>query len=233
MRTEAAKCLGEIGPLDLTTLVLKPENHYAKDKQYEQPIYRLLKSCVKDAVDLLIHENLDVKMAASDLMYIILSTNEGSRIVKEEPKIVHYLLPFLSSAGENLCLKSDVRDLQRNMNLPNLWSPKNFNEWVVTLVVQLLKSFADNCGLAAALIKMAQINPPFAERILPIILDVILSLGNSIETEIVTTNVQTFFEECFECAKSRSTLNLSSLHCMVNVVDYIRIQRNYEGIHDR
>lgn len=76
---EAVKCLGELGPADLTTIVLEPEKR-ALDIKY--PPYEMFTGHVMSLlVQFLVDENIEVVKAASAALYDILCFNESKKVM--------------------------------------------------------------------------------------------------------------------------------------------------------
>lgn len=76
---EAVKCLGELGPADLTTIVLEPEKR-AFDIKY--PPYEMFTGHVMSLlVQFLVDENIEVVKAASEALYDVLCSNESKKVM--------------------------------------------------------------------------------------------------------------------------------------------------------
>lgn len=76
---EAVKCLGELGPADLTTIVLEPEKR-ALDIKY--PPYEMFTGHVMSLlVQFLVDENIEVVKAASAAFYDVLCFNESKKVM--------------------------------------------------------------------------------------------------------------------------------------------------------
>lgn len=76
---EAVKCLGELGPADLTTIVLEPEKR-ALDIKY--PPYEMFTGHVMSLlVQFLVDENIEVVKAASAALYDVLCFNESKKVM--------------------------------------------------------------------------------------------------------------------------------------------------------
>jgi hypothetical protein len=78
IRLEASRCLGELGPADLTTMILKPE----KSQELQEDEFLMFTSHVlKAAVDCLVDESISVVEAASAALYKILASWEGHQVI--------------------------------------------------------------------------------------------------------------------------------------------------------
>jgi hypothetical protein len=83
IRREASRCLGELGPADLTTMILKPE----KSQQFQGDVFRnsyilmFTAHIVSVLVDYLVDEKITVVEAASAVLYKILASREGQQVI--------------------------------------------------------------------------------------------------------------------------------------------------------
>lgn len=76
---EAVKCLGELGPADLTTIVLEPEKR-ALDIKY--PPFEMFTGHVMSLlVQFLVDENIEVVKAASEALYEVLCFSESKKVM--------------------------------------------------------------------------------------------------------------------------------------------------------
>lgn len=235
VKTEAAKCLGELGPADLTTLVLKPKHDGVKSK--EHAFKKLLRSSSILLHDLMIHEDRAVREKASECLYALLSTTEGTKIVEGEVfprKISDCLAVFRNPKVASLNLKIDPEAFRANVDLPYLWIPNDHEKWIAGLVKAILKALTDSSGLIPAFSGLVDVHWPFAESIFPMLVDSLLNVKNNspIYKKTISFYVDKFFQENFSTEKEvSSTANQKSVQCLVDVIDYIRVQRNYEGIY--
>jgi hypothetical protein len=83
IRQEASRCLGELGPADLTTMILKPEKsqELQEDEFRNSPILMFTAHIVRAVVDYLVDENISVVEAASAALYKILASREGQQVL--------------------------------------------------------------------------------------------------------------------------------------------------------
>jgi hypothetical protein len=83
IREEASRCLGELGPADLTTMVLKPEKcqEFQGDEFKDSTILMFTAHTVRAAVDYLVDEDISVVGAASAALYKIFESREGQQVI--------------------------------------------------------------------------------------------------------------------------------------------------------
>lgn len=72
---EAARCLGELGPADLTTLVLQPERSVIEDDIHL--VQLIVGQIIVLLAQYLVHHDINVAKVASDALYAVLSSKEG------------------------------------------------------------------------------------------------------------------------------------------------------------
>jgi hypothetical protein len=75
--------LGELGPADLTTMILKPEkcHELQADEFKDSSVLMCTAHIVRTAVDYLVDENISVVEAASAVLYKILESKEGQQVI--------------------------------------------------------------------------------------------------------------------------------------------------------
>jgi len=83
IRLEASRCLGELGPADLTTMILKPEKsqEFQGNEFQNNPILMFTFHVLRAAVDCLVDESISVVEAASAALYKILASWEGQQVI--------------------------------------------------------------------------------------------------------------------------------------------------------
>ena len=83
IRLEASRCLGELGPADLTTMILKPEkSQELQGNEFQNsPILMFTFHVVRAAVDCLVDESISVVEAASVALYKILASRKGQQVI--------------------------------------------------------------------------------------------------------------------------------------------------------
>lgn len=230
---EAAKCLGELGPADLTTLVLQPENNFYTLQKEDNPLNKLLKLSITTLTDLIISDSVKEKKVAVAALYAILSTGEGNHILQDKSsgiENVAYLTPFRNQGQLPANLTIRVNQFVSNIDREELWIPSDHETWIINLVKSILGSCAESSNIVTAFNNLSEINSQFAQKIFPLLLDYILLAKNKTCNDVINRNINCFFSNFFEDVKSQNP-NQTSVQCMVDVVDYIRIERNCAGIY--
>lgn len=91
VRMEAAKCLGELGPADLSTLVMRREESESAEN-ISSPEERLVDQVTQILGQLVQTEALPVKRAACEALYGIMHCQNA----QSQSQFSAFLLPFLS-----------------------------------------------------------------------------------------------------------------------------------------
>lgn len=83
IRQEASRCLGELGPANLTTMILKPEESQELQGNVfgNSSILMFTAHILSVLVDFLVDENIIVVEAASAALYKILASREGQQVI--------------------------------------------------------------------------------------------------------------------------------------------------------
>ena len=149
--TEAAKCLGEIGPADLATLILQPEKDIADPKW--TPFELLLGCAISLLLKYLVDADVTVIKTASVALFQILSTKESRKVIRSNDDFGFgainstYLTPFcaieLRSGNFKVAINGDY--FTKTLRDDALWIPDDdcHETWVTKLVCAFLESFED------------------------------------------------------------------------------------------
>lgn len=147
--TEAMRCLGEIGPADLATLVLQPENLILNSDK--SPLEILLGVALSFFSKYLIDHNVLVQQMTSQALKCIFDTNVGPTLLKLDfgfgtidPLFIN---PFFSTSSKKIFLKAkvDMTSFMTNVNNDKLWNPSHssHDKWITDLVCTILDNFEE------------------------------------------------------------------------------------------
>lgn len=232
VRIEAAKCLGELGPNDLKTLSLKSDFgfHCRND---DTPLHRLLSTALRILSNLIVDDNLEVRKRSSNALHALLSTNDGDSIYlegKSRFKNLNYLMPFRGWKKNDLKMKVNQNIFLKNVNNAKSWAPQEHKTWITGLVKSFLTCFFDSSKVVQSFQELCEISSYFSEQVFPIIMDLILSLEEEEYNSVISSNINKFFHECLKniMNEPQGEWNQTSVQCLIDAVDYLRIQRNYE-----
>ncbi|XP_065219100.1 serine-protein kinase ATM [Planococcus citri] len=255
IKYEAACCLGEIGLVDLHTLVLKPNcDEYDTSSIAENLITfelcRMLEKC-------LIEKNVDVFVAASEAAYAVFKSPEAFEI-KEDIRSTNnnmflLLYPFIGKEPEvsRLWNYFDIKLFQKNVDEASLWSPDfntSFEFWIENLTCSILTSFRNPCFLNV-LSKICRIKATFAEELFKYLINLIMKSEPKyfkLAKNILSDRINQFFKNHYDAnsndtpsdswSSSRAAmdstmdihLNKRAVQCILDVVHFIRLKQQQE-----
>ncbi|XP_057207149.1 serine-protein kinase ATM isoform X2 [Triplophysa rosa] len=248
------QCLGELGPVDLSTIAL----HHGKDELYAkaaclfpkvaiQWIFIIL-NCMDNA---LTHHSIAVRQAAGVCLKNILATESAlefgqSNNSKRNPMLA-YLNPFRSAKRREPTLTVEVTSESRErLDSPDLWSvqPCGHRDWLKNLCMALLDSGGVQNEALLLTRPLCEVKTDFCQRMLPLFVhDILLGDADGSWRQLLSTHIQSFFSQC--CRPSTPTsrpttpmlsdsgntdignqaaVDKPSLRSMLTVIDYLRQQ---------
>ncbi|XP_066254507.1 serine-protein kinase ATM isoform X2 [Euwallacea similis] len=234
---EAIKCLGELGPADLTTIVLEPEKKVLDIKctpleLFTGHVVSLLTQYIVDPV-------INVAKTATEVLYEVMKYKEGKKVVDSgidfgyRPINEKFIIPYMSTSQKVTSqLKVDIQVLSDMAVTSRIWcpsSPIENDEWITSLVLGLLNAFNYGAYLRD-LASLCKVKAKFCEHILPILVYLMLSLNNSSVTKVLSNQINSFFTQHWSLTLSSSStsnlipVNKKSVKCMLDVVNFIRQQ---------
>ncbi|XP_011366455.1 serine-protein kinase ATM isoform X2 [Pteropus vampyrus] len=251
-------CLGEVGPIDFSTIAIQHSRDisYAKalelfeDKELQWTLIMLTflnntltEDCVK------------VRSAAVTCLKNILATKTGHSFweiykTTADPMLI-YLQPFRTSRKKFLEVpRLDKESLLEGLDDSSLWIPQSENHdvWIKTLTCAILDSGGTKSEILQLLKPMCEVKTDFCQAVLPYLIhDILLQDTNESWKNLLSTHIQGFFSNCFRHSSqtSRSTtpanldsesehfsrcyLDKKSQRTMLAVVDYMRRQKRSSG----
>ncbi|KAI4877690.1 hypothetical protein NFI96_016764 [Prochilodus magdalenae] len=209
-------CLGELGPVDLSTIAL----HHGKDQIYSQAaeLYPLdalprwifiILSCMNNA---LTHHSISVRQAAAVCLKDVLSTQPGSDFwemykSQRDPMLL-YLSPFRSAKRKEQPVRSEVTPGSRDrLDSTDLWTvqPGQHKDWLKNLCMALLDSGGVQNEALLMTRPLCQVKTDFCQRVLPLFIhDMLLGDRNGSWRELLSTHIQNFFSSCSRPARPSS-----------------------------
>ncbi|XP_056296649.1 serine-protein kinase ATM-like isoform X3 [Pseudoliparis swirei] len=249
----AGSCLGEMGPVDFSTIALL----HGRDPLYEkavslftstesQCLYIVL-NCMNDA---LTQQRIEVRQAAAQCVKSILATQSGVDFWEQHKDnrdpMLTYLNPF-RKAKEKVEVVSDEVSLEARKNLVSeeFWIPRagGHKAWLNALCTSLLDSGGVRREALLLSRPLCLVRVDCCQRLLPLIIhSILLEDTNGLWRELLSSHIRDFFSFCSRSAQaaSRSATPLNSdcesdaasqglydktsLRTMLAVVDYLRHQ---------
>uniref|UniRef100_A0A8C3RPQ8 non-specific serine/threonine protein kinase n=1 Tax=Chelydra serpentina TaxID=8475 RepID=A0A8C3RPQ8_CHESE len=247
-------CLGELGPIDFSTITLQHSKNafYSKaadlfEDRELQWIFIML-TLINNA---LIDDCIGVRSAAAACLKNILATKAGNEFWevyknKADPMLI-YLHPFRMSRKKFLEVPSNERESpSENLDDASVWIPQSVSHdtWIKILTCSLLDSGGVRNEVLQLLKPMCEVKTDFCQTLLPYLIhDVLLHDSNESWRNLLSMQIQRFFTACcrYSTSSSRSTtpansnsepetfirggLDKISRRTMLDVVDYLRSQK--------
>ncbi|XP_029417756.1 serine-protein kinase ATM isoform X1 [Nannospalax galili] len=248
------KCLGEIGPMDFSTIAIQhnKDTSYAKalvlfeDKELQWTLIMLT-----SLNNTLIEDCVRVRSAAAMCLKNILATKTGHSFweiyKKTTDPVLTYLQPFRTSRKKFLELPEFVKENPLEcLDDVSLWIPQSENHdiWIKTLTCAFLDSGGIKSEILQLLKPMCEVKTDFCQTVLPYLIhDILLQDTNESWRNLLSTHIQGFFTSCLrhlsQASRSatpansdsesehlfRCCLGKKSQRTMLAVVDYMRRQK--------
>uniref|UniRef100_A0A8B9JDG6 ATM serine/threonine kinase n=1 Tax=Astyanax mexicanus TaxID=7994 RepID=A0A8B9JDG6_ASTMX len=236
-------CLGELGPVDLSTIAL----HHGKDQIYTQAaelfpdalhqwIFIIL-SCINNA---LTHHSISIRQAAAQCLKDVLATQPGldfwEKYKSQRDPMLLYLSPFRSTKRKvsEQTVRVEVPLMSRDrLDSLELWSvnPGSHKDWLRRLCIALLDSGGIQNEALLMTRPLCEVKTDFCQRVLPLFIhNMLLEDRNGSWRELLSTHIQRFFSLCSrpanpsKDASSQAQPDKCSLRTMLAVIDYLRKQ---------
>ena len=247
----AARCLGELGPVDLNSEILDRKKTVSGIHEHAmKPSRKYITVIALELVGLLVSNDSQVSTQAQKTLKSILSSCEEASKLSEADLGDHYgvCLPFLKgNKAKSSNFQIDEDKFKATVDLVDLWLPvggglSGHYEWVTRLVVSLLECVGKACVLGY-LTNICRIQPLLCETVLPFIIHELLLLDKTGDIRLIlTTKINLFFEQHFthhEETRSRAATPMpgrqtpdsttsatapASLITMLQVISYLREQ---------
>ncbi|KAG5269701.1 hypothetical protein AALO_G00205070 [Alosa alosa] len=181
-------CLGELGPVDLSTIAL----HHGKDEEYtragvlfpqdaERQWIFIILSLINKA---LTHHRIEVRQAAAECVKAVLASPSGVvfwEMYKDQrdPMLV-YLSPFRAAKKKDQAVRPEMDpDGRERLDSEELWLPLpgKHREWLRGLCVALLESGGVKSEALLLTRPLCEVQTDFCQRVLPLFIHDVL-LGN-------------------------------------------------------
>ncbi|XP_076969163.1 serine-protein kinase ATM isoform X2 [Tamandua tetradactyla] len=247
-------CLGEIGPIDFSTIAIQ----HSKDAPYTKALELFEDKELQWTFIMLTHLNnrlvedcVKVRSAAVTCLKSILATRTGHSFweiykMTADPMLT-YLQPFRTSRKKFLEVpRLDKESPLEDLDDVSLWIPQSEHHdiWIKALAGALLDSGGIKSEILQLLKPMCEVKTDFCQTVLPYLIhDILLQDTNESWRNLLSTHIQGFFTNCFRHSSqtSRSTtpanldsesehfvqgcLDKKSQRTMLAVVDYMRRQK--------
>ncbi|XP_004626277.1 serine-protein kinase ATM [Octodon degus] len=249
-----ASCLGEVGPIDFSTIAIQHDKDISYTKTlelFEDKELQWTFIMLTYLNNTLIEDSVRVRLAAVTCLKNILATKTGHNFweiykMTTDPMLT-YLQPFRTSRKKFLEVsKLDKESALKVLDDTSLWIPQseNHDTWIKTLTCAILDSGGTKSEILQLVKPMCEVKTEFCWTVLPYLIhDILLQDTNESWRNLLSTHVQGFFTSCFRhlSQASRSTtpadlgseselfsqcsLDKKSQRTMLAVIDYMRRQK--------
>ncbi|XP_062423249.1 serine-protein kinase ATM [Rhea pennata] len=247
-------CLGEIGPVDFSTIALQHTENvldskavYLLEDRKLQWVFVMLTQINTALTD----NCIDVRAAAVSCLKNILATKSGSEFWeiyknKADPMLI-YLQPFRMSRKKLFSVPSnDTEPHSETLDDTNLWIPlgESHETWIKSLTSSILDSGGVQNEVLQLMKPLCEVKTDLCQTLLPYLIhDILLQDSDESWRNLLSVQIQKFFAACcrFASSSSRSTtppnsdseqetqvfrsLDKVSRRTMLAVVDYLRRQK--------
>ncbi|XP_010570895.1 PREDICTED: serine-protein kinase ATM isoform X4 [Haliaeetus leucocephalus] len=246
-------CLGEIGPMDFSTIALQRAENALDSKAVDLLEDRKLQ-CVfimLTQINIALTDNcIDVRAAAVSCLKNILATKSGNEFWevyknKADPMLI-YLQPFRMSRKTFFVVPAnDMEAPLESLDDTNLWIPlgESHETWIKRLTSSILDSGGVQNEVLQLMKPLCEVKTDLCQTLLPYLIhDILLHDSDESWRSLLSVHIQKFFTACCRFASSsRSTtppnsdseqethnsrsLDKVSRRAMLAVVDYLRRQK--------
>lgn len=246
---ESVKCLSELGPTDLTSMILYLEKSHVKETS--DLIEILSYKTVINMIKFLFQSNIELRRVSANALYVIFSSSWGQKLLNtdyikrlkdilgesEMMLPLNYIQPFIigkTSKTKTIGL-SDTK--VKNIINPNnvIWTVKSndsYCKWIEEITCNILECFTG--FYFECLIPVCTLSADFCELILPRIIFLIINIDKKFAAAICFC-INQFFDYHFNfiaestvpshiVRKNTTNCDHQIVRCMLNIVNYIRIQ---------
>jgi len=218
-------CLGEVGPVDFSTIAIQhgrdtsstkaPELFEDKELQWTFITLTYLNNT-------LVEDCVKVRSAAVTCLKSILATKTGHsfwEIYKTTPDpMLIYLQPFRTSKKKFLEVpRLDKESPLEGLDDMSLWIPQSENHdvWIKRLTCAILDSGGTKSEILQLLKPMCEVKTDFCQTVLPYLIhDILLQDTDESWRNLLSAHIQGFFTNCFRhslpTSRSTTPANLDS-----------------------
>ncbi|TRY71179.1 hypothetical protein TCAL_12356 [Tigriopus californicus] len=243
VRVLVARCLGEIGPVNLHTHSLEPRPEFQTN--FLDLFDSYLSVIVKADIPYINNTDTQVSCAAIQVLKALIPTPQERKLTVDNLGHYHKLLePFRTSQSSQtpFVFQVNVKTFENKMSNDDLWSMStSFSDWIKDIVISLL-SCLTSASTYLALKNLCSLESEFAAVCFPILVHEILRRHfNDRPRYILSERFQVFFHKyaekgsgsCAESSQSSMSSNhdfipyrhKSSLMTLINVINHLRNQK--------
>ncbi|CAL8069908.1 unnamed protein product [Orchesella dallaii] len=196
---EASRCLGEIGPIDLSVLVLPTHKNQAKINSATEALMEI----VKIIFSYLTSDDIRLVTISGKVMLNLFEYEECNNLVKSEfhdARLFKILFPFQCTQNRQLkqsIERIDAGSLEEKLGLNEMNEYIDFRSWLIGLTTGIIASFKSNTSMVTDLLPLCELRVDFCEDVLPYVVYLCLLGGkaNPPVKKIMTGYFRNFFSK--------------------------------------
>ncbi|XP_043476471.1 serine-protein kinase ATM-like [Leptopilina heterotoma] len=243
---EAAKCLGYLGPGNLSTMILLPEQiqRIENSKRLEMLTYEILLLLS----DLINDRNIEIREASAMALYTVLSSYWGRILIKENylknfegimnsdklQNLLKYIRPFITKASVSDSSEAVILEICGELR-ENSWietATDAYGNWIQNFTCTIADCYQN--FFMQSIIPIFKLSVQFCEKLLPLMVNVLIDNTELIDETCAFIN--RFFHHNFPLGDEENSLtwksnkgenpecSYKSVQCMLNIVNFIWIQ---------
>ncbi|KAK0178060.1 hypothetical protein PV328_002041 [Microctonus aethiopoides] len=245
---EAAQCLGELGPADLTTMILHREKSFCSITKRDQYELILTYRIAVQLADFIVGSDDNLRQASSNALCEICASCWGREILTKKylqnfedsgkQMLLEYIQPFLSNG--KLKIRTILFDNDNYLKCfdrcNEIWCGDKvdcYTTWITNITCSILDCMVN--FYSSCLKPICKLNTEFCEMILPYLICIIISADEYMASEVYNC-INQFFNKYFDSSiklqntiysneqKKMGCFSHESVKCMLNIVNFIRIQ---------
>ncbi|XP_062545587.1 serine/threonine-protein kinase ATM [Armigeres subalbatus] len=224
----ALRCLGEIGPVDLSTMLLKSDAQtemYTNFKDTEHAVEQFIRVILLQLNDLVVAKDQNVVQKATQVCYHLLQNREYRSMASN----LRTLFPYMTLAENNSPIF--VRPAE-NFKLGSLAGicdgSLNYASFVLALSTTLLETLQDT-----VIKELTKVEITFAAKMIPGLMQIILSFKDNGLNGGIENFVNNFFSKFSDKSTPSNCISktLEAIHLMLAIVECIRMNNQNNSNH--
>lgn len=192
---EACKCLGEIGPVDLSVLVLPScNNGQPKVTKNDDAVNAILETLSR----YLSSSDIRLVTAAGEVLQSYLAFSLPASAATSEyadQRFKKLLMPFFQKERISSVEKVEVNTLENNLALNEMDEQISYRNWLTQLTIGIIECFKKESSMLSTLLPLCHLRLDFCEAIFPYVVYMCLQGGrpNPIVKKIMSNYFRGFF----------------------------------------
>ncbi|XP_055632335.1 serine/threonine-protein kinase ATM [Toxorhynchites rutilus septentrionalis] len=217
---ESLRCLGEIGPVDLSTLILRSDAEpeiYENLKNTESAVQQFVRVLIGELNQLIVHKNLCVAEEATSVCYYLLQNSKFRGLAADFRTLFPYMV---HPARDHRILERSSGPMNLTGAFESLSDSCSYESFVSTVATTLFEFLQDK-----KLKLLVDAEFTLASKMVSMLIQIVLSFNDGGLNEDIRTFVSKYFKKFKENSTSTEYIrsNLESVHLMLKIVECVRM----------